>query len=87
MSLVWLLPVIIGVVIFLLGIMFILWGSHEERNYYDGLASRVDLREFFSRWPPRPEPGALKTGGWIGIIVGIVIGIIGFLIWYYGYRI
>ncbi|HXY74492.1 MAG TPA: hypothetical protein VEH58_04140 [Dehalococcoidales bacterium] len=87
MSLVWLVPLIIGVVIFILGVIFILWGRHEERHYYDGLVSRVDLREFFSHWPPRPEPGALKTGGWVGIIVGIIIAVIGFLLWYYGYRV
>jgi hypothetical protein len=74
---VWLVPCIVGAFIFLVGIGFVLWGKTEERNYYDSLITRVDLREFFSRWPPRPEPGALKTGGWIAIVVGIITAGIG----------
>jgi hypothetical protein len=67
----------VGAFIFLVGVGFVLWGKTEERNYYDSLITRVDLREFFSRWPPRPEPGALKTGGWIAIVVGIITAGIG----------
>lgn len=86
MSWTWLVPVIVGVFIFLVGIWFVLWGRHEEENYYDSLISRFDLREFFSRWPPRPEPGALKTGGWIAIVVGIVVAGIGGIIWWVNFR-
>ena len=82
MSWAWLVPVIIGVFIFFGGIGFVIWGRHEEENYYDSLITRFDLREFFSRWPPRPEPGALRTGGWIAIIVGIVVAAIGGVIYW-----
>jgi uncharacterized membrane protein len=77
-----LVPLIIGAFIFLLGIGFVIWGGKEEESYYDSLTTRFDLREFFSHWPPRPEPGALKTGGWIAIIVGIVVAGVGFLLWW-----
>ena len=86
MSWVWMVPVIVGAFIFLVGIGFVVWGKKEESNYYDGLITRVDLREFFSRWPPRPEPGALKTGGWIAIVVGLVAAAIGGIIYWFGYR-
>lgn len=86
MSWTWLVPVIVGAFIFFGGIGFVLWGRHEEENYYDSLITRFDLREFFSRWPPRPEPGALKIGGWIGIIVGIVVAGIGGIIWWLNFR-
>ena len=82
MSWAWLVPVIIGVFIFFGGIGFVIWGRHEEENYYDSLITRFDLREFFSRWPPRPEPGALRTGGWIAIIVGMVVASIGGVIYW-----
>lgn len=82
MSWVWLLPVLVGAFIFLVGIAFVIWGKREERNYYDSLITRVDLREFFSRWPPRPEPGALKTGGWIAIVAGVVIAAVGAILWW-----
>ena len=82
MSFAYWIPVIIGIVIFALGIGLIVWGVKEAENYYDSLINRFDLREFFSRWPPRPQPGALITGGWIAIAVGIVMaGIGGFLYW------
>jgi hypothetical protein len=78
----WLVPIIIGAVFIIFGIGFIIWGVKEGKNYYDSLINGFDLREFFSRWPPRPQPGALITGGWIAIAVGIVMaGIGGFLYW------
>lgn len=77
-----LVPLIVGGVIFFFGIILLIWGRKEEQRYYDSLTTRFDLREFFSRWPPRPEPGALKTGGWIAIIVGIVAAGVGYLLWW-----
>ena len=78
----WLIPEIIGAVFFVLGISLIIWGVKEGTNYYDSLINSFDLREFFSRWPPRAEPGTLVTGGWIAIAVGIVTaGIGGLLYW------
>ena len=82
MSFAYWIPVIIGKVIFALGIGLIVWGVKEAENYYDSLINRFDLREFFSRWPPRAEPGALITGGWIAIAVGIVTAGFGVLLYY-----
>ena len=80
MSFAYWLPIIIGAVIFTLGIGLIIWGTKEATNYFDSLINGFDLREFFSRWPPRAEPGALVTGGWIAIAVGIVTAGIGGLL-------
>ena len=73
----WLIPMVVGVVFVVLGLGAIIWGNREEKSYYDSLSTRTDLREFFSHWPKRPEPGALKIGGWIAIAVGLVMIIIG----------
>lgn len=73
----WVVPVIIGGVVIVLGLASLIWGNLEEKKYYDALVTREDLREFFSRWPGRPEPGALKLGGWIAIAVGAVIALVG----------
>jgi len=73
----WLIPVIIGAVFVVIGLGAIAWGKKEERNYYDSLVTRSDLREFFSQWPFRPEPGSIKIGGWIAMAVGVIVLIIG----------
>lgn len=73
----WLIPVVVGGVFIALGLLGLAWGRHEERRYYDALTAKADLREFFTRWPFRPEPGALKAGGWIAIAVGVVVAVVG----------
>jgi hypothetical protein len=82
MSAYWVIPVAIGFVFLIFGIGLIIWGVKEGSDYYDSLINGFDLREFFSRWPPRPEAGALITGGWIAIAVGIMIGVVGGLIFW-----
>ncbi|AKG53902.1 hypothetical protein DGWBC_1250 [Dehalogenimonas sp. WBC-2] len=76
-----------SVVILALGSFFIvvglilLWiGYREELGYYNSLAEKRDLREFVTHNPRRPEPGSLRTGGWIALAVGLVIIILGFVI-------
>ena len=78
----WLIPVIIGAGFLFLGIGLIIWGVKEGTDYYDSLVNGFDLREFFSRWPPRPEPTALITGGWIAIAVGLVTALFGGLLFW-----
>ncbi|MBI2848177.1 MAG: hypothetical protein HYX83_03280 [Chloroflexi bacterium] len=74
-----------GGIFLLLGIGAILWGRHEERRYYDSIpTTRVDVREFLERSPFRPEPGALKIGGWIAIAVGLLLLLAGGAWWLWG---
>ncbi len=70
-----------GGLFILLGIGAILWGRSEEKNYYNAISTRTDVREFLNHWPPRPEPGALKIGGRIAIIIGLLLLIIGGIFW------
>ncbi len=69
----WLMPVGVGGLFILLGLAAILWGRREEKSYDYLLSTRADLREFMEHWPPRPQPGSLKVGGWIAVIVGLVV--------------
>ena len=66
-----------GGVFCLIGIAAIIWGRSEEKKYYNALSSRPDAREFLEHSPWRPEPGALKVGGLLAIIVGLVMLILG----------
>jgi hypothetical protein len=67
----------IGGLFLLLGIMAFLWARSEERGLNYDLSQRPDLREFITRWPIRVEPGALRVGGWILMIIGVVLIILG----------
>ena len=75
---------VVGLVFIVLGIGTIIWGKREEKSYYNSLVTRKDLREFFSRWPKRPEPGSLKVGGWIAIAVGVAVVITAGALWLTG---
>ena len=72
-----------GVVFILLGLAALIWGKREEKIYYNSISTHPDMREFLERKPERPEPGALKTGGWIAAVVGLLMIALGvaFLLW------
>jgi hypothetical protein len=74
---------IIGGVFTLLGLGALFWGKSEEKHYFETISSRQDTREFLEGWPRRPQFGSLQTGGWIAIVIGIIMIIVGgaFSIW------
>jgi hypothetical protein len=65
----------------ILGLIGIFWGRHEEKSYFNAMASRPDMREFMEHWPERPQPGALRIGGWIAIAAGLLMLIVGIVLW------
>jgi hypothetical protein len=70
-----------GGVFLLLGLAGILWGRYEEKKYFEAMTRQRDMREFVSHWPERPQPGALRTGGWISIGLGALLLLTGFIGW------
>ena len=77
-------PIGIGGFFAIVGIILILLGRGEEHRYYDSLARRPDAREFLERWPERPRVGALKIGGWITLVIGGLLIIMGGAFWLWG---
>ena len=79
----WLRVMGLGGVFILLGVGAIFWGRKEERGWYDSIATRLDVREYLEHLPFRPEPQALRIGGWIAISVGLLLLVIGgfLLLW------
>ena len=77
----WFILIGIGGGFIILGLIGIFWGRHEEKSYFESLTSRPDMREFMSHWPERPQPGALRTGGWIAIILGALLLLVGIVFW------
>ncbi len=65
----------------ILGIIGLIWGWHEEKSYFDAIAERRDVREFVSHWPERPQPGAIKIGGWIALALGVLLLVVGIIFW------
>jgi len=73
-----------GGLFILLGVIAVIGGKREEKDYYDSLSSRIDMREFLEHSPERPEPVALRVGGWLAIGVGLLMVAIGGGFWYWG---
>ncbi len=72
----------VGGLFLILGLATVLWGEREEKSYYNSISTRHgDTREFLERWPQRPQPGALKIGGWIAIAIGVVMLVTGVAFW------
>ncbi len=75
---------VIGGAFILLGLAAIIWDWVEKKGYLSSISHHLDTREFLDGWPPRPQFGALKTGGWIAIILGAAILILGVVFWWRG---
>ena len=61
-----------------LGIIFILWNRKEKQKYYNSiLLTQRDIKETITREHERFWLHAWRIGGWISLIVGIILLIIG----------
>jgi hypothetical protein len=78
----WGIIAIAGGIFIVLGIIGILWGRYEQKKLDEALTAYRDVREFVSHWPERPQPGALKIGGIIAVALGIVMVVVGLILWY-----
>jgi hypothetical protein len=76
--------IVIGGLFILLGVGALFWGRGEEKSYYNAISARPDVREYMEHSPERPEPGALKIGGLIAIIIGLIMLIMGGTFWLWG---
>ena len=80
----WFMLMGMGGLFILLGLAGIIWGKSEEGGYYDSLTTQHDVREHLEHSPGRPEPGALRIGGWIFITLGILMLAGGGALWFWG---
>ena len=74
----------IGGLLIFLGLVAIIWGHIEEKGYYDSLSGRSDVREYLEHWPPHLPSGTLKAGGWIALIIGLILVAVGGGFWLWG---
>ncbi len=66
------------------GLATLFWGKHEEKSYFNSISTRPDVREYLEHWPERPQPGALKIGGWTAIAIGLLLVVMGGAFWLWG---
>jgi hypothetical protein len=67
----------------LLGIIFMLGNRREKKKYYNSiLLTRRDIKETITHEHERFWLQAWQVGGWISLIVGIVLLIIGGVLWH-----
>jgi len=79
----WYILLIVGGVFIVLGIGAVIWGIREEKKIFEELSKMPDLREF-SLEHIEPQPGALKIGGWIASGLGLIMIIVGIILWRVG---
>ncbi|MGQ9546031.1 MAG: hypothetical protein ACUVTR_02560 [Dehalococcoidia bacterium] len=66
-----------------LGVVFILWNRKERKRYYNSiLLTRKDIQEAITREPERFWLRAWQAGGRISLILGVVLLIIGGVLWF-----
>jgi hypothetical protein len=66
----------------LLGLIFVLWNKREKQRYYNSiLLTRRDIKETITREHERFWLQAWQIGGRISLVVGIVLLIIGVILW------
>jgi len=67
----------------LLGIIFVVWSNRERKKYYNSiLLTRRDIKESLTHEPHRPWLHAWQIGGRVSLIVGIVLLIMGGVLWF-----
>jgi hypothetical protein len=71
----------LGIFFLVLGLGFIGWDRREKKAYYDSLLDRKDLREYIERQPQRSWMNAWRTGGQISLILGLLLAIVGGVLW------
>ena len=73
---------VMGGLFTLLGIIFILGNKREKNRYYDNiLLTRRDIKEIITREHERFWLLAWQIGGRVSLAVGIVLLIIGVILW------
>lgn len=79
----WLILLVISGLLILLGLGGVIWGKVWQKSYYNSISQRKDMREFLEHLPERPEPGAIRVGGWLAIAIGLAMIVVGgvFRLW------
>ncbi len=71
---------IIGAVFLLAGIILLIIGTREEKDYLSTISNSVDVRKYLEHKSDSTQSWGFKVGGIMSAVIGLVLLIMG-LIW------
>jgi hypothetical protein len=71
---------IIGAVFLLAGIILLIIGTREEKDYLSTISNSVDVRKYLEHKSDSTQSWGFKVGGIVSAVIGLVLLIMG-LIW------
>ena len=75
---------IIGGVFLIIGIVVLILGSREEKDYFRNISNRTDVRQYLEYKPDSIQSWGLKVGGVIALVIGLVLLVMGLIFWLWG---
>jgi cytosine/uracil/thiamine/allantoin permease len=75
---------IIGAVFLIIGILLLFLGVREEKDYYQTISNRIDVRKYLERKSDSIQSWGLKVGGIMAVVIGLVLLVMGLIFWIRG---
>jgi hypothetical protein len=75
---------IIGAVLLIAGIILLIMGMREEKDYLDTISNSVDVRKYLEHKSDSTQSWGFKIGGIMSAVIGLVLLVMGFIFWISG---
>jgi hypothetical protein len=75
---------IIGAVFLIIGILLLFLGVREEKDYYQTISNRIDVRKYLERKSDSIQSWGLKVGGIMAVVIGLVLLVMWLIFWIRG---
>ncbi|NLL90601.1 MAG: DUF3185 family protein [Dehalococcoidales bacterium] len=72
---------IIGAVFLLVGIILLILGNREEKDYCRTVSNQTDVRKYLEHRSDSIQAWGFKVGGIIAVVIGLFLLVMGFVIW------
>jgi hypothetical protein len=72
---------IIGAVFLAAGIILLILGIREEKDYCRTMSNQIDVRKYLEHKSDSIQAWGFKVGGITAIVLGLVLLIMGFIFW------
>ena len=72
---------IIGAVFLVAGIVLLIIGTREEKDYLNTISNSVDVRRYLEHKSDSTQSWGFKVGGIMSALIGLVLLIMGLVFW------